>query len=107
MSEPQKPVISPENQPTIVAALFVLTLLTLAFSLYNHRQIGDVAEFYGKLSVMSARKTADINDSVSRIADLEKRIATLEAQAKAATPAPEASAVPAAAPAAPEAPKKK
>ena len=81
-----RPVISPENQPTTIAAVFVLTLLTLAFTMYNYRQINDVAAFYGKLSIMLAHKTAEANAGVNKIVDLEKRIQALEAAAKAAPP---------------------
>ncbi len=87
MSTPGKPVISKENQPTALAVVFVLVLLVLSFSLYNYKQTRDVARFYGKLSIMLARKTATANENADRIAELERRLGVLEGRL-AAIPQP-------------------
>ena len=89
MSDTNQPVISKENQPTIIAVIFILALLSLAFSLYNNRKITKVAQFYGQVSVIQARKTAQTQDQANTIAALETRLKAVEEQLVAAQVAPE------------------
>jgi len=89
-----KPVISAENQPTFLAVTFILVIITLALTMYNFKQISNVAAFYGAVAVKNATDLKAVGGE-DKVADLEKRLAILEAAAKPIEPAP---AVPAPAP---------
>ncbi len=90
-----KPVISADNQPTFLAVTFILVIINLALTMYNFKQISNVAAFYGAVAVKNA---TDIRGAAGgeAIADLEKRVVALEAVGKPAEPAPAAAPAPAA-----------
>lgn len=92
MSTQERKPISQENMPTIVAVAFILVLLNFAFSVHNHRQIKEVAAFYGKISVMSAKKTGSLQKDVGTMKDLQAQVDALETrlqELEAAEPADE------------------
>ncbi|MBN1337159.1 MAG: hypothetical protein JXB39_14460 [Deltaproteobacteria bacterium] len=93
-----KPIISPENQPTFLAVTFILVIINLALTMYNFKQIGNVAAFYGAVAVKNVADLKAVGD-VDKVADLEKRVAALEtagAPAEAAAAPPAEAAAPAA-----------
>ena len=94
--------ISSQNHGTFTAASFVLALLALALALFTFRQVQEVG---GAVAALELRDIKDDAKTVKahsdEIAELQKKIAALEA--KSAAPPPAASpapADPAAAPAA-------
>jgi hypothetical protein len=92
-----KPILSPENVPTIAAVAAILSLMALAYGYYVHREVLRVAVASGPLDINAGKRDAALDQ---RLADVEKRLQALEAPPAPAALA-EAPAAPAEAPAAP------
>ncbi|MFZ5481633.1 MAG: hypothetical protein ACOZNI_33025 [Myxococcota bacterium] len=99
MSE-SKPIISPENLPTVASVAVILSLLSIAYGVYLHREI-----MYATVGLLGVdARAAKLDEGRAKdLADLKTRIEALEAKlnAQAAAPADATAGAAAEAPAAP------
>ena len=99
MSE-SRPMISAENQQTVLAVCFVLTLLTSAFGLYNYSRTSKVISATAHMNNINVENIhGNLKTQGTEITALEAKVTALEgkltAMTAAAAAAPPATAAPA------------
>lgn len=87
MSESRGPILA-ENLSTVVAVAAVVAILSLAYGVYLHRELSEVAVGAAALDVRAAKRDQDFEKEIKALTD---RVSALEAKA-AAMPAADAAA---------------
>jgi len=86
----KRPLISAENQQTVLAVCFVLSLLGVVFNFYNHTRINRVIGASTRMNNINVEQIqTNLNSQAKALSALEKRVADMDGRMNAPPPPPQ------------------